>query len=122
MEATQAVLFDNDGVLLDTEALFFESTRSAFRRLGLDLTPQIWGTRYLAEDMPIRLLAKAATPAAPMMHKTCTSHVRDTHWLNRFSIKPGRVLYLSRTWLVQGAGKGNPRARPPTFRAWQATG
>jgi len=49
IETTEAVLFDNDGVLVDTETLFFETTRSAFRGLGLDLTPETWGPRYLAE-------------------------------------------------------------------------
>jgi HAD superfamily hydrolase (TIGR01509 family) len=51
---------------LDTEALFFESTRSAFRRLGLDLSPQIWGTRYLAEGNSSRdvALSLGADPEA----------------------------------------------------------
>lgn len=43
----EAVLWDNDGVLVDTEALFFETTRAAFARLGLELTQEIWGRLYL---------------------------------------------------------------------------
>lgn len=45
----KVVLWDNDGVLVDTESLFFETTRLAFERLGLVLTRQIWGDRYLAK-------------------------------------------------------------------------
>lgn len=46
---TQAVLFDNDGVLVDTEPLFFETTRAAFATLGLVLTKNVWSTSYLSE-------------------------------------------------------------------------
>jgi HAD superfamily hydrolase (TIGR01509 family) len=54
---TEAVLFDNDGVLLDTETLFFETTRSAFGQLGVDLSPEVWGGRYLAEGRTSREVA-----------------------------------------------------------------
>jgi len=46
---TEAVLFDNDGVLVDTETLFFETTRLAFAQLGLDLTRATWCSGYLTE-------------------------------------------------------------------------
>ena len=52
-----AVLWDNDGVLVDTETLFFEITRAAFTRLGLELTKEIWGRRYLGEGRPSREIA-----------------------------------------------------------------
>jgi len=45
----EAVLFDNDGVLVDTEMLFFETTRRAFTHLGLNLDRETWGRRYLAD-------------------------------------------------------------------------
>jgi HAD superfamily hydrolase (TIGR01509 family) len=45
----EAVLWDNDGVLMDTERLFFEATQSAFARLGIELTEKTWGTLYLGE-------------------------------------------------------------------------
>lgn len=47
----EAILWDNDGVLMDTEKLFFEATRQAFARLGLALTPQIWGAQYLSQGI-----------------------------------------------------------------------
>jgi len=33
------VLWDNDGVLVDTEGLYFHATREALTRVGIDLTP-----------------------------------------------------------------------------------
>src|SRR5512140_338834 len=54
---TEAVLFDNDGVLVDTETLFFETTRAAFARLDVELTRETWGTRYLAEGKSSRAIA-----------------------------------------------------------------
>ncbi len=57
MEPVEAVLFDNDGVLVDTEKLFFQTTRRAFRALGVDLTPEIWGPRYFAEAASSRDIA-----------------------------------------------------------------
>src|ERR1039457_6283901 len=53
----EAVLWDNDGVLVDTETLFFETTRGAFARLGLDLTKEIWGRLYLSEGKSSREIA-----------------------------------------------------------------
>lgn len=34
----EAILWDNDGVLVDTECLFFESTRRTLARIGVELT------------------------------------------------------------------------------------
>lgn len=56
-QMTEAVLFDNDGVLVDTETLFFEVTRQAFGRMGLELTRGIWAARYLGEGQPSKEIA-----------------------------------------------------------------
>jgi beta-phosphoglucomutase-like phosphatase (HAD superfamily) len=53
----EAVLWDNDGVLVDSEILFFETTRKAFTRLGLELTPETWGRQYLGEGKSSREVA-----------------------------------------------------------------
>jgi HAD superfamily hydrolase (TIGR01509 family) len=53
----KAILWDNDGVLLDTEILFFEVTRSAFLHLGLDLTEELWGREYLGTGKRSRDIA-----------------------------------------------------------------
>jgi HAD superfamily hydrolase (TIGR01509 family) len=50
----EAVLWDNDGVLVDSEAVFFQITRTAFTRLGLDLTKETWGRHYLGEGKSSR--------------------------------------------------------------------
>lgn len=46
---TQAVLWDNDGILVDSESAFYEVSRTAFARLGLELTKEIWGLQFLGE-------------------------------------------------------------------------
>jgi len=53
----QAVLFDNDGVLVDTETLFFETTRRAFAELGLNLDRETWARRYLTEGSSSKEIA-----------------------------------------------------------------
>jgi len=53
----EAVLSDNDGVLVDTETLFFETTRRAFARLGLNLDRETWGRRYLTDGSSSREIA-----------------------------------------------------------------
>ncbi len=45
----KAVLFDSDGVLVDSEQLFFEATRDAFQAAGAGLTPAAWARLYLSE-------------------------------------------------------------------------
>ena len=34
------ILWDNDGVLVDTEGLYFRATQTALRKVGIDLTPE----------------------------------------------------------------------------------
>lgn len=53
----QAVLWDNDGILVDSEGTFFEVTREAFARLGLKLTKEIWGIQFLGEGRSSREIA-----------------------------------------------------------------
>ena len=43
----QAVLWDNDGLLLDSESLFFDLTRAFFAQAGLHLDETYWGLEYL---------------------------------------------------------------------------
>jgi len=52
------ILWDNDGVLVDTEGLFFAETRAAFAKLGLELTVQIWATTYLGKGTPSKEIAR----------------------------------------------------------------
>jgi HAD superfamily hydrolase (TIGR01509 family) len=82
----EAVLWDNDGVLVDTEILFFESTRAAFARLGLDLTQEIWGRLYLGEGKTSRevaaVLGADASRVAPVME------ARNREYLQRLRQAP----------------------------------
>lgn len=43
----EAVLWDNDGLLVDSEALFFDLTRSFFAEAGLVIEEEYWGIEYL---------------------------------------------------------------------------
>jgi len=56
----RAVLWDNDGVLVDTESLFFEATRSVFDRAGLSLAKEMWGALYLGQGKSSKEIALAA--------------------------------------------------------------
>ncbi|MEV1243995.1 HAD family hydrolase [Nonomuraea sp. NPDC050022] len=62
-EAPQAVLFDMDGTLVDTEGLWWQATATVARTLGVELgpadIPQVLGRT--AEDVAAHLLT-AATP------------------------------------------------------------
>ena len=37
----KAVIWDNDGVLVDTEKLYFKATREVFSEFGIDLTADL---------------------------------------------------------------------------------
>lgn len=55
----EAVLWDNDGVLVDSERRFFELSRQAFARVGLDLSEAIWRELYLGKGVGSRQIALA---------------------------------------------------------------
>lgn len=46
----KAILWDNDGVLVDTERLFFAANRDMFRGLGIELSEQDFFNWYLADN------------------------------------------------------------------------
>jgi HAD superfamily hydrolase (TIGR01509 family) len=52
-----AVLFDNDGVLVDTETAFYEVTRDAFAKEGVVLRAGHWARTYLGEGRATRDIA-----------------------------------------------------------------
>jgi HAD superfamily hydrolase (TIGR01509 family) len=60
----RAILWDNDGVLVDTEQLFFEANRDLFRPLGLELSERHFFDWYLADNCGAwHLLRPALTEA-----------------------------------------------------------
>ncbi len=54
----KAILFDSDGVLLDSERPFFEATREAFATAGAELTVQQWAKWFLGEGRRSREVAR----------------------------------------------------------------
>lgn len=48
--ALAGVLWDNDGVLVDTERLFYQANRELFLRMGVDLSEQQFFDWYLADN------------------------------------------------------------------------
>ncbi|RJP84235.1 MAG: HAD family phosphatase [Desulfobacteraceae bacterium] len=53
----QTILFDSDGVLVDTERLFFEATQEVFAGFGAVIPPDQWAVWYLAESRRSREVA-----------------------------------------------------------------
>jgi HAD superfamily hydrolase (TIGR01509 family) len=47
----KAVLFDNDGVLIDSESIFFALTRDALATAGVGLHPAYWARHYLGNGL-----------------------------------------------------------------------
>lgn len=45
------ILWDNDGVLVDTEGLFYEANRSLFAEHDIDLTPELFFDWFLLENL-----------------------------------------------------------------------
>lgn len=46
----KAILWDNDGVLVDSERLFYQANRDYFRLHGIELTPKQFFEWYLLDD------------------------------------------------------------------------
>jgi len=65
----KAILWDNDGLLLDSEAVFFELTRSVFSGLGFELTTEYWGMEYLSRAKRTRQLARELGMASDLVEK-----------------------------------------------------
>jgi beta-phosphoglucomutase-like phosphatase (HAD superfamily) len=53
----RAVLFDSDGVLVDTERLFFAATREVFAEEGVALSAEQWAVWFLSEGLRTRVIA-----------------------------------------------------------------
>jgi HAD superfamily hydrolase (TIGR01509 family) len=53
----EAILWDNDGLLVDSEALFFNLTREAFAEEGFQLQSDYWGREYLGNAKHSNVIA-----------------------------------------------------------------
>jgi HAD superfamily hydrolase (TIGR01509 family) len=56
---TRAIFWDNDGVLVDTEHLYFETTRDTLRTVGVDLTDELYVEHFLVQGRGAWHLAEA---------------------------------------------------------------
>jgi HAD superfamily hydrolase (TIGR01509 family) len=54
----RAILFDSDGVLVDSEALFFNATCEAFASVGISLSCELWARWFLGEGKRSREIAQ----------------------------------------------------------------
>lgn len=53
----KAILWDNDGLLLDSETVFFELTQAVFADFGFELSEEYWGVEYLGKAKRTREVA-----------------------------------------------------------------
>jgi HAD superfamily hydrolase (TIGR01509 family) len=67
---TQALFFDSDGVLVDTERLFYDATRAEFEAAGTPLTREQWARWYLGEGRPSREVASLLGLPADRVEET----------------------------------------------------
>lgn len=67
MARPSTILFDNDGVLVDTERLFFEANRRMLARLEIELTHALFAEYSLTRGVtPLGSnLAQTESPPAP---------------------------------------------------------
>ncbi|NTW36056.1 MAG: HAD family phosphatase [Syntrophobacteraceae bacterium] len=63
----RAVLWDNDGLLLDSEAIFFNLTKSFFAEAGIHLDETYWGVEYLGNAKRTLQIAHELGMAADMV-------------------------------------------------------
>jgi len=66
---TNAILWDHDGVLADTERLYYQATRDVLATVGVDLTVDSYRQLFLAEGRGAWHLAAERGVAAPEIEK-----------------------------------------------------
>jgi HAD superfamily hydrolase (TIGR01509 family) len=72
----RAILWDNDGVLVDTEQLFYEANRELFLPLGLELSAQHFFDWYLADNCGAWHLLQPKLSEAQMEAERSARNVR----------------------------------------------
>ncbi len=111
----EAILWDNDGLLLDTEAIFFKLTQDVFADLGFDLTEEYWGIEYLARAKRTRQVAHEM--GMHPVHIDQAIERRDREFLDILQgpvpLRPGvhDTLQTLRGKVKQGLVTGSPRKK-----------
>jgi HAD superfamily hydrolase (TIGR01509 family) len=54
-----AICWDNDGLLIDSERMFYELTRDVLAKYGVQLSPELWGMDYLGKGLTTVLIAQS---------------------------------------------------------------
>ena len=72
----KAVIWDNDGVLVDTEELFFKATREVLSEIGVDLTAELFGRISLMQGRSTFYLAAAQGLKAEVIARLRTDRNR----------------------------------------------
>jgi HAD superfamily hydrolase (TIGR01509 family) len=109
----RAVFFDSDGVLVDTERMFYEATRDAFAAAGVELHPDVWARLYLAEGNKSPRIAALLGVPADFINETI--RIRDDRFQDKLEEGPAalpdvlealkRLKPRLRLFLVTGAAR-----------------
>jgi HAD superfamily hydrolase (TIGR01509 family) len=111
----KAILFDSDGVLVDTERLFFEATRDAFQAEGVGLSPAQWARWFLSEGKRSSEIAQLLGMPSGRIEKTIENRF-ERFWRRidqGVAVNPGIVETLNqlapsfRLAIVTGATKSH---------------
>lgn len=111
----QAILWDNDGLLVDSESVFFEHTRAVFADFGYELGREYWGIEYLGKAKHTRQVAEEFGMAPDLIDRFIS--LRDREFLKALHhsvpLRPKvrETLDMLSGRLKQGVVTGSPREK-----------
>jgi HAD superfamily hydrolase (TIGR01509 family) len=86
----KAILFDSDGILVDTEQLFFEVTQKVFALSGAMLTRQQWARWYLGEGKRSQQIAEYLGIPSSLREEVIKK--RDNQFWDRIAAEEAPIL------------------------------
>jgi beta-phosphoglucomutase len=108
--ALQAVIFDFDGVIADSEPLHFRAFQQALAEDGLELTPKLYYSRYLGYDDVGAFQAFAEDHALPMDPARLAELVARKGARLQALLSGGSVLFPGAVEFVRAAASAVPIA------------
>ncbi len=111
----KAILWDNDGLLVDSESIFFEHTRAVFAEFGFELGQEYWGIEYLGKARHTRQVAEEFGMAPDLIDRVIS--LRDHQFLKALHrsvpLRPKvrETLDMLSGRLKQGVVTGSPREK-----------